>query len=263
MPRRISVPSLRRHPPSKQGVVRLNGHDHYLGRWPDDSPEVPHDVRDKYDQTIAEWLARGRHLLHPTLSPTGKVEGLTISALILAYWPTVQEYYRRPDGTPTQEVENIRLPLRRLRRLYGNMDAAEFDSLTLEALRENMIQAGLSRTRINRDIPRIKRMFQWSAAKKLILASVWQGLTALKELRIGRSAAKEQAPVRPVSDEAIEITLPHLSHPIVAMVRLQRFTGMRPGEAVVLRPCDLDQTPSVWVYRPGSDRGQNGQHKTA
>ncbi len=262
MARRVAVPSLRRHSPSKQGVVRLNGLDHYLGRWPEDCPEAPPDVREKYDQTIAKWLGRGRHLPQPE-NTASQVKGLTIGAIILAYWPTVAEYYRHPDGTPTTEVSNIRLALRRLRRLYSNTQAAAFDSLALEALREHMIQEGLCRGRINRDIPRIKRMFQWAASKKLVPAETWQLLTTVKGLRAGRSSAEEREPVRPVADELVGQTLPHLSPPIAAMVRLQRFCGMRPGEAVVLRPCDVDQSGPVWLYRPGSDRGPNGQHKTA
>lgn len=47
------------------------------------------------------------------------------------------------------------------------------------------------------------------------------------------------------------------------MVRLQLETGMRPGELVIMRAIDIDMTGKVWLYRPGSDQGQNGQHKTA
>jgi integrase len=47
------------------------------------------------------------------------------------------------------------------------------------------------------------------------------------------------------------------------MVQLQYLTGMRPGEVVVMRGIDIDMTSPVWLYRPGSDRGLHGQHKTA
>jgi integrase len=66
-----------------------------------------------------------------------------------------------------------------------------------------------------------------------------------------------------VSDAVIEATLPHLRPQVAAMVRLQRHTGMRPGEAVILRGMDLDMTGPVWLYRPGSDQGPHGKHKTA
>ena len=38
---------------------------------------------------------------------------------------------------------------------------------------------------------------------------------------------------------------------------------MRPGELVVMRGIDLDTSGKVWLYRPGSDRGPHGKHKTA
>lgn len=58
MPRRSTafVPQLRFHKASKQAYVLINGHFVYLGRAED--PEV----QNRYDQTIAEWLARGRQL---------------------------------------------------------------------------------------------------------------------------------------------------------------------------------------------------------
>jgi hypothetical protein len=57
--------------------------------------------------------------------------------------------------------------------------------------------------------------------------------------------------------------LPHLRPQVAAMVRLQRLTGMRPGEVVIMRGIDLETTGKVWVYRPGSDQGEHGAHKTA
>jgi integrase len=31
---------------------------------------------------------------------------------------------------------------------------------------------------------------------------------------------------------------------------LQRWTGARPGEIVIIRPCDIDQQDKVWLYHP-------------
>src|SRR5262245_997674 len=51
------TPSLRRHKPSAQGVVTLNGRDHYLGAWPPTTKCPPAPVQAAYDRLIAEWLA--------------------------------------------------------------------------------------------------------------------------------------------------------------------------------------------------------------
>jgi integrase len=34
------------------------------------------------------------------------------------------------------------------------------------------------------------------------------------------------------------------------MVQLQRLVGCRPGEVCSVRPCDIDRSEAVWIYRP-------------
>ena len=51
---RRSNPKYRHDQPKNLGVVRINGKDHYLGRY--DSPES----WEKYHRLIAEWLSRGQ-----------------------------------------------------------------------------------------------------------------------------------------------------------------------------------------------------------
>ena len=57
-------------------------------------------------------------------------------------------------------------------------------------------------------------------------------------------------PVEPVVFDLMEETLPFLNRHIRGLVEFQRLTGYRPGEACVLRWCDLDTSGAVWVYRP-------------
>src|SRR5215207_9032040 len=98
MATRKSPPSLRKHKPSKQGVVTLNGTDHYLGHWPMGQTRPPADVQAAYDALIAEWLAGGRR-------PTSGAVPLTVSQLILLFWERhATVHYRHSDQTPTSEV---------------------------------------------------------------------------------------------------------------------------------------------------------------
>jgi integrase len=92
---------------------------------------------------------------------------------------------------------------------------------------------------------------------------VSDNLAKVASLRKGKCNARESERVRPVRDEVVDATLPFL-HPMPrAMADLQRLTGMRPGEVCRLRRIDLEVSDPVWVYRPGSDRGPEGDHKTA
>jgi integrase len=168
-----------------------------------------------------------------------------------------------PDGRPTSEVGNIRRALRRLRQLYGHTPAGAFDGPSLKALREQMVRDGLCRTRINKDVARVKRMYRWAVGENLAHAEVYRALAAVEGLRAGRSAAKEMDPVRPVPEAVVEATVPFLLPPVAAMVRLQLLTGMRPGEVIRMRGIDLDMRGKLWRYTPGSDRGPHGAHKNA
>ena len=51
---------------------------------------------------------------------------------------------------------------------------------------------------------------------------------------------RETEPVKPVADRDVDAILPFLSPQTRAMVEVQRLTGMRPGEVVLMRGCDID-----------------------
>ena len=56
------------------------------------------------------------------------------------------------------------------------------------------------------------------------------------------NVAPETAPIQPVSDEHVDQVLPYLPEVVRDMVQLQRLTGMRPGELVIMRPADVDRS---------------------
>jgi integrase len=256
--KRGTPPSYRRHS-SGQACVTVRSPDGHrreilLGPW------ESQESRAEYARVLAE-LAANQGQLSPKQGATPS--RLSINEVILAYWRHAESYYRHPDGTPTSEADNIRLALRPLKRLYGHTPAADFDSLALKAVRDEMIRGGRCRSRVNRDISRVRRLFRWAASEKLVPLPVNQSLATVEGLRAGRSEARETEPVRPIAEQVVEATLPHMRPQVAAMARLQLLTGMRPGEVVVMRGMDLEMTGKVWVYRPGSDAGPHGKHKTA
>jgi integrase len=233
------------HKPSGQAVVTLSGREFYLG------PHGSKVSREEYDRVTAEWLANGRRL---NAQPEER-RALTVAEVILAYWKHAKAYYRK-DGKPTTELGHVRVCLRLVRRLYSRTPAEEFGPIALRACREELIRRGLKRRTINQHVGRIKRMFRWAVAEELVPAHVLHALQAVEGLRRGRSEAREGERVRPVPEEHVDAVLPHLSAAVRAMVEVQRLTGMRPGEVVTMRACDVDRTNLPWIYRPA-------QHKTA
>ena len=255
MRRRKLLPSYRLHKPTGQAVVTLGGKDHYLGR------HGTLESREAYDRLTAEWLARGRQLARPrpeAVSPMPPAEprpqneaaGPTIHDLVLAFWWHAEKHYRRPDGQPTQELENLRAALRPLRRLYGPTRAADFGPLALRTIQQELIRTGLGRTTINARINRIRRAFRWAVGVELIPAPVYQALQAVPGLQKGRTNAHEPQAVEAVPIERVDATLPHLNRVVAAMVRVQLLTGCRAEEIMTMRRCDLTPGEPNWEYRP-------------
>ncbi len=249
MPARI--PSYRHHKPSGQAVVTLSGRDHYLG--PHGSPES----RQAYERHVAEWLVNRQR----SPEPQGRHPDLTVNELLLTYWEHVQIYYVK-EGKPTSEPGTIRQALRPVRELYGDTQAKDFGPLALKAVRRAMIERGWCRSFINKQVNRVKKLFSWAAGEELVALAVYQALTTVDGLRKDRSEAREKPRVGPVPEEVVEKTLPYLRPTVAAMVRIQRLTGMRPGEVVLMRAVDLETgDPECWVYRPSRHKGQHRERE--
>ena len=73
--------------------------------------------------------------------------------------------------------------------------------------------------------------------------------------------ARETEPVRPVPDLHVAIVLPFVSPVVAAMVKLQRLSGMRAGEIVLMRPCDIDTSGDIWIYEPSDHKGRWRGHR--
>jgi integrase len=244
------LPKYRKHRASGQAVVTLNGRDFYLG------PHGTKASKIQYDRLLGEWLQNSRN---PLIASS---DGVTVVELCARYFKFAKQYYQR-DGHCTGETPNIRIALRFLREWYGKSAAAEFGPLALQSLRQRMIDADHSRSYVNSQVNRIKRMFKWAVAEELIPPSVSQGLSAVTGLRMGRGGARETLPVLPVEDSIVDQTLPYMSSIVADMVRLQRLTGMRPAEVCLLRPGDLDRIGEVWVYRPSTHKTEHhGKSRT-
>lgn len=238
------VPTYRHHRPSGQAVVTLDGQDHYLGKWSSKAS------RREYEKLIGEWLANGRRL--PT---EGDKADLRICELLAAYLNFAKGYYI-DNGEPGKEYVCMRAAAKPLGELYSRARVGDFGPLALKAVRQRWVDQGLCRKHINMRVNRIRRIFKWGVENELMPSSVLHALQAVAPLKRGRTEARESEPVLPVPDEYVDAVLPHVARQVAAMIELQRLTGMRAGEVVIMRPCDVDRSGQVWIYNPVD-------HKTA
>jgi integrase len=250
MPRLVNeTPKYRKHRASGQAVVTVCGKDHYLGPYGTKASKA------EYDRLVGEWLAAGR----PTyaIKPTSDA---TINELALLYWRHVKTHYVK-NGRPTSQQSVIRGAMKRLTEIYGHTRAVEFGPIALKAVRQRFIDDGFTRRGANRASKIIRRFFRWAASEELIPESIPVALATVDALLKGRTKAREHEPVQPVPSDAIEATLPHLPDTVADMVQLQRLTGMRPGELVIMRPQDIDRGSDVWKYTPESHKTEHHEQQ--
>ena len=112
---------------------------------------------------------------------------------------------------------------------------------------------------MNRYVGIIIRIFGHGVENELIPSAcirdgvpcaIVDGLKQVKPLQRGRCESPDYPKVGPVSDEHVEAVLPFLREPYRSMVRLQRLTGMRPGEVSSMKGSEIDRSGPVWIYRP-------------
>ena len=254
MPKKtVKIPAYRHHKGSGQAFVQINGSRRYLGKY---DSEKSHEL---YRRLVGELLAAPISLPKPGkggLDPVGYGRDLEVVQISAAYWQFAEGYYTK-DGRPTGQVPIVRQVMRVLRKFYAHVPAVEFGPLAFRAIQRHLVERGLARKTINHMCGVIKHMFKWCASHEMIPVAAYQALATVPGLRKGRSAAREPEPIGPVADEVIDATWPSLPPVVADMVRLQRLTGCRPGEACIIRPCDVDTTGAVWCYRPESHKTEH------
>lgn len=290
MPRPPKPPAYLRHVGADGKVrarVRINGRDVPLGAY--GSPES----YEKYEQELARWRALqagGREAV-----PDAPVK--TVAHLVARFLAHAEADWREPDGSPRKELGNYAWSLAPLVRVHGSGSVNGFGPKQLRALRQVMASGSWlteedrerrlkqgghsarfqwSRRYINRAITRIKAVFGWGVSEELIPASTYHALLPIKGLRHRELAGvRELARIKPVPEDALEATLPHLQPMHRAMVMTQLLTGARPGEVCRLRPRDLQRTDSVevegvrietaglWAMVLDPEEDPDARHKTA
>jgi integrase len=249
MSKRASVPSYRLHKHSGQAIVTLpdglgGRHDFLLGTYDSD------ESRKEYGRLIAEWLANGKRL--PQTGPA--LSDLSINELAIAYWQWAVEYH----GWGKRGGFCLKGALRILKHLYGHTPAQDFGPLALKACRVKMVELDWSRSYINAQVNRIRRMFRWAASEEILPEEIHRQLGTVEGLERGKTKARESKKIKPVSPEQVAATRPHLPATSRAMVDFQLLTGCRPTETCLLRSIDLDMhNPACWVYRPHKHKSEH------
>lgn len=253
----------RRYHMSGQSVVTISGRDFYLG--PHDSPEaiaryaalvtfyqqhgltLPDDFElATLDPQVAMMLGQS-----PMTATNQADQPILVRHVTALYREHVKDKYKHAGQ---EKRRNTRL-CDQLDKHAGDVPADQFGPVRLKAFRQTLVDEGLARKYVNRLTNCVVTMFKNAVAGELIDVATVERLKTLEPLRKGQTTAPEKDPIKPVPLAIVRATALHLSPIIKAMLRIQVATGMRPKELCMMRPCDIDRSGNVWIYRPS-------QHKT-
>ena len=238
-------------------VVDNNGYWCYLVKLPGEAKRRKHPLRApgataamRTDRPREMALEAAHRLWESTVRQERRAPaGALVGDIIDAWARHVPEYYKG-DGA------KYMLPTRDLRDLFGDRAASELRHVDMLAVRDAYVRHGWSRTYVNGALWVLKAMWSWALDEGLISAATKGELTQVKGLKAHRSPAPEPPPVRPVDDATIAATIEQLTPATADMVRVHRWTGMRPGELCMMRWEDIDTTRTPWVYRPTSHKNE-------
>ena len=232
--------------------VRIGGRAYWLGKAA--SGRVTKEQQREASRLWQQYLDGGISNSQPPLEPSADSQDLhnkklTVGQMMQQYLAYAEIYYKKPDGRTTSCVAEILTASRSL-ALWSDTLASDFGPKVLKAVRVAEINRGRPRVTVNRIAKTIRSAFKWAASEELVSASVWHALQTVAAIQKGRTKAPELPPVTEVAEWVVKETIPFLSPVVAAMVMLQRWTGARPGEIVIIRPCDIDQQDKVWIYHP-------------
>ena len=237
----------------------------YVAGKPQDFPLGPHgseEAKQAYLRLAAEIAANGG------LPPAAKTGNLTVDEVLARFWTYAEAEYD-PRG---RELENFRLSLAPLRRLYGSTPAARFDSECLIVVQQAMVSGswmspeekaeaakrkrsiGWCRNVVNRRIVRIKTAWKWAEAHKLVPPGSYHHLQTVRGLTKRAKGVRQTTPRGPSTREQIDAVLPHCPRPVAAMLEIQWIAGTRSCEIRILRTADVDRSGDIWLYRPSQHK---------
>lgn len=178
----------------------------------------------------------------------------TVAEVVLAFFQAHQFYYMK-NGRQTKQLDRFKIAVEFPLELYPDLPVREFGPRKLLEVRAAMERSGrFARSYINTLINCFRHVIKYAVSIELVSPDVLVALQSVDALKRGRSIARECQPVLAVPAGDVERTIRELSPVVGDMVRVQRLTGMRPGEVCSMRVGDIDQSGDLWIYTLRTDK---------
>lgn len=227
-------PTVTKHS-SGQARVRWKGTDYYLGVY--GSPEATA----KYIEHLQEWERQEKEIRERQTNPQGLVTLTVIEAMERF---DTQELVHKPY----KERKHYQRWYPIVRRVCKGMACKDLNTLILEQIRSEMINKSWSRGVVNAAVRRFRTMWRWVESQGYAPRGSWDHLRTLAPLRKNDPRVKTLPSRRPVDWLTVVKVCRVCRKDVRTIILLLWYTGMRPAEAALMRPCDLDRSKEIWFY---------------
>ena len=239
----MKLPKLCRNKTRNRAFVLERGKKIYLGKWGAPETEAAYQL---YIHNLTSKL--------PTAPPANNGVGVTIVELTAAFFEARADYYVK-NGRQTHQLARFRTAAEYPVRYYGDLPVRLFGPKKLLECRAMMEESGrFARKYINTLITCFRGIIKFGVEHELAPPEILVALQAVSPLKRGRSLSREMPPVEAVPAQVVDATCELLSSTVAAMVKVQRYTGMRPGEVCAMRAGDVYMGDDIWIYTVRSDK---------
>lgn len=197
-------------------------------------------------------------------------DGITVLELALNWLDDIEQTQCGRGKNRTSKYYGARQVINALED-YWDLPASQFRTRALREVQKKLERTPVAsrpkdpakkpkvryRTRqgVNDLLTKIRALFKHGVVLEVISQQHADSLRAVPPLVKGRTKAPEGNQKKPIADEIVEATLPHLPPVIVDLIRFALICGCRPAEARLLRPCEIDTRPlpqyrGCWLWKP-------------
>lgn len=193
----------------------------------------------------AEILARHADgTLKKIASKTSKAEapsdGLAVAELLVQY--VSRELSRFSAAEQRCQLSAMKI----LRQKFGLRPVTDFGPLKFRVVQDAMVNAGWSRSFINRQMKRLRSIFKWGVSWELVPQTLMDSLRTVSSLKPGTSDAPESKPRRAIPEADLQAVRALLCERHRDLVDLMLLTGCRPGELLGLTTGMIDRSADIW-----------------
>jgi len=247
---------------------------------------VPKEVAEvaKVYTTFGQWLKLYQSDAHRCLSyksPWDAVDQMINPNGMLAVGELIDNYLKYAERTFKFSRDGRISPnYHRLYRALGLMDKfrpmlikncgpddiAEMQQMLVDyrypSKADHSVEASLTRYSLNQTFKEVRRMFVWGVGRRMVDPAVEMAFREVKKIKVGHPTIRDSKRRPRVTDEELNKVIAKVNPVIGAMMKVLRFTVCRPTEVTLMRPMDFRMdVPECWLYVPGSEKGEFGDHK--